>query len=151
MAAKTLNLGDLIGALAIAGQYDTATLLKILEQELVGATKRNFLQEQDPDGNPWAKLKRPRRNSKGRDRILQDTGALRTSVTAKGARGNIDLKTPTSLTWGTNLHYAKFHQDGTKHIPKREFLGIGEKLAEKMEAVAYDYIEEQINRAFGGM
>ncbi len=118
MASQTINLSEFANVLGVMGVLDTEPLLRVLGQVLIGATKRNFVEERDPDGNPWKPLKRPRRNTKGRDRILQDHGTLRTSVTAKGARDNVEILTPTSLTWGTSVAYGKYHQYGTSDKPR---------------------------------
>jgi phage gpG-like protein len=75
---------------------------------------------------------------------------LRTSVTSRGGKGNIERKGPTFLEWGTNIEYAKYHQGGTSRIPARPFLGIGEELGEKLEMIAADWVEEQVKRALGG-
>lgn len=51
---------------------------------------------------------------KGSSRVLQDTGRLRMSLTARTASGNIYKLTPNSLVMGTNLSIAQYHQYGTK-------------------------------------
>ena len=144
MATQILSIQALSGVIdkLIAESAKTDQLISIMGMQLVSDTKENFQKERDPDGIPWKPLKR----RKGK--ILQDTGALRTSVTNKGGK-NIDRRGPTFLEWGTNLHYAKYHQDGTAMIPARPFLGIGDELSEKLEMIAGDWIEEQIKRALG--
>lgn len=68
----------------------------------------------------------------GRHPILVRTGALRMSLVAAGAPGNIKLATATSLTWGTSLRVGKggkynlglIHQRGAPKakIPARPLL-----------------------------
>lgn len=146
MATQILSVQALSGVLEkiIQGAAKTDQLIQIMGQQLVSDTKEGFFKEQDPDGIPWKPLKR----RKGK--ILQDTGALRTSVTSRGGKGNIERKGPTFLEWGTNIEYAKYHQGGTSRIPARPFLGIGEELGEKLEMIAADWVEEQVKRALGG-
>src|SRR5262249_48601637 len=104
---------------------DFAPPLKSIRQHVVSETKDNFDKEEDPDGTPWLPLKRPRNRPRDRrpgrhygDKILNDSGRLRSSNTAAGSLGNIDTLTQTSLEWGSNLEYSGIHQEGgTIHKP----------------------------------
>lgn len=58
--------------------------------------------------------------------ILMATGRLQASVTAKTEDSVIE-ETPTSLTFGTTVKYAKFHQRGTRRMPQREFLSLTDR------------------------
>ncbi len=52
--------------------------------------------------------------------ILDDSDALRNSLTRQGAAGQIrQLTGPTSLIVGTDVQYAGFHQTGTRHMVER--------------------------------
>ncbi len=100
--------------------------LKVCRQLAVSDMLSNFAEGHDPDGQPWLPLKRPRANSKGGDRPLQDTGILRGSVTGNGP-GHVETMTATSLTIGSNLDYAGIHNyGGTVHLPERR-RGRGQK------------------------
>lgn len=146
MASEFLSLSAVVEHLA-GMEINYETLLKAMRQTVIAETKKGFRDERDPDGVPWKPLKYPRRNSKGRDRILQDTGLMRTSVTAQGGQ-NTDEIGPTWLEWGTSVHYAKYHQDGTSRIPQRQFLGVGKDLADAVTEQVADFVETEIARIF---
>jgi len=146
MASEFLSLSAVVEHLA-GMEINYETLLKAMRQTVIAETKKGFRDERDPDGVPWKPLKYPRRNSKGRDRILQDTGLMRTSVTAQGGQ-NTDEIGPTWLEWGTSVPYAKYHQDGTSRIPQRQFLGVGKDLADAVTEQVADFVETEIARIF---
>ncbi len=151
MAVLKLSLADLPAYLqAQADRLKNADLtqpLKVVRQLLISATKQNFALGQSPDGVPWAPLKRPRRRPrdkrKGRrpgsiDLPLRDTGLLMASVTA----GDIDEIGSGTLRYGTSLSYAKYHQLGTKYIPRRQFLGINDDLTARINDVIRKYLQK---------
>lgn len=146
MASEFLSLSAVVEHLA-GMEINYETLLKAMRQTVIAETKKGFRDERDPDGVPWKPLKYPRRNSKGRDRILQDTGLMRTSVTAMGGQ-NTDEIGPTWLEWGTSVPYAKYHQYGTSRIPQRQFLGVGKDLADAVTEQVADFVETEIARIF---
>lgn len=49
-------------------------------------------------------------------KILERTGAMKGDLLSPENRG---VQTPRTLTYGTNILYAKFHQKGTKHMVAR--------------------------------
>lgn len=63
----------------------------------------------------WAPTTRP-------NPILRDTLALYRSYTQPGVPGNINIETPTSLTWGSDIFYAEFHEYGTSNMIERPVL-----------------------------
>ncbi len=71
-----------------------------------------FQNTTSPDGAAWKPLKRPRPGSKGGDIPLNDTGALRESVTTVGAKGNINDVGPRRVEIGTNLESSPIHNFG---------------------------------------
>lgn len=78
-------------------------------------------------GVRWKKLARStlrRDRAGGRDpRPMIDSGRLLRSLTVRGAPGQIVRVTPTSLRFGTNVWYARFHQQG-KGVPRRTVVGL---------------------------
>lgn len=126
------------------GVEDYNPLFDQLAQAVRAETFQGFQREVDPDGVPWKPLKRPRRNSKGRDRILQDKGFMRSSVTAKGARNSFERREHMAMEMGTNIDYAVYHQYGTRFIPVRQFLGVSAALADRMREIAGDWVQEII-------
>ena len=45
-----------------------------------------------------------------------------TSLIRPGARGNVNIQSPNSLEYGTDIPYADFHEFGTSRIPARPYL-----------------------------
>lgn len=90
----------------------------------------------EKQGPGWKQLSPAtiKRRGGGR-RILQDTGHLVTSITP--AAGN-DF----ALVF-TNLEYAKFHLDGTRNMPQRDFFDVD---MDEVVKQAEDIIMESITR-----
>lgn len=76
-----------------------------------------FRNSQDPStGKAWDSLAQSTidKRRKSSSKPLVDTGRLRGSVTTEA--------TNKTISYGTNVEYAGFHQFGTKHIPMRAFM-----------------------------
>lgn len=82
-------------------------------------TKLNFVKEQDPDGNPWAKLKASTLRRKSTSAILRETGALAGSVVGE-VQGN-------KAIISVGISYGIFHQTGTRNAPQRKIIGISKE------------------------
>ena len=102
--------------------------------------------------------KKPARKKKGRKRKpfvmgvdlpLWDTGRLVASVGA-GSVDHVEEVDRRGLVYGTNVSYAPYHQYGTRTIPARPFLGIGDDLAKQLEDVLVKFAEDEIVKALGG-
>ncbi len=79
--------------------------------------------------------------------ILRDTGVLMASVTTQGA-GHREEVTVTdgaaALLFGTNVDYASYHQEGTKFIPIRAFLGINDDTADQIADLLGSHAERHL-------
>lgn len=77
-------------------------------------------------GKKWAPLARSTtytKKSRGQDpRMMRASGALERSLTQIGAPHQIKDINGESLTFGTSLFYAHFHQKPRRNEPKREVL-----------------------------
>jgi hypothetical protein len=87
----------------------------------------------DSDGKgTWPPLAAATIARKGNADILEDTDALRASLTEKDAAGHFEIIQGSELMFGTGVvsedgtPYARFHKTGTKHMPKRDPLFIDE-------------------------
>lgn len=69
---------------------------------------------------------------------LVRTGKLFASLT--GATASIETMTNTSLSIGTTVEYAKFHQYGTTRMPKRKIVFEPPLFAKKLGADTIDWI-----------
>jgi phage gpG-like protein len=86
--------------------------------------KRSF------DGVPWV----PNKEQDGRQQLVR-TGRMRQSIT-------ILSRTSDSVVVGSSVPYAKYHNEGTKHLPKRQFIGSSKELEEMNNR----YLLTEINR-----
>lgn len=94
-------------------------------------TLLNFLQEEDPAGNPWKPVKR-----KVPPPILFRTGLL--SRSAEQATRNPTISGDSLLIDASEPFYGKFHLLGGVRLPKREWLGFTDEHVDKMTTLASD-------------
>ncbi len=91
---------------ARASDSALAAAVAAVAAELVADT---FESSRDPDGRPWAPLKRPRAGGP----VLVRTRALRDAATSAQVSGaEVEL---------VSTAYGGFHQGGTKRMPARPF------------------------------
>lgn len=102
LKAALSKLDDMSDPLRLAGFYMERSTLRQFQS--AGAAK----------GTPWKPLKLStiKRRRKMSSSILQDTGRLRRSVTARATTGSVWNLTRRALVLGTNLEYAAIHQWG---------------------------------------
>lgn len=122
-----------------------------------------FTRQEDPDGKPWKPLEEATiaaRRGRGDARILQDTGILRLSITAKAG---VELgKSPLSIVFGTLLlgktnpktgqtaaQYAAVHQFGSKTVDARPFLPADETGAKASPGTPAGKVFDRIRRVIG--
>lgn len=100
-------------------------------------------------GTPWKRLAEAtllarRKMGVYHKRILEVTGRMRASVTAKRGPGSIRRATPTEMLWATTVGYAKYHQsrkprrkkaDGSDFLPRRPILALTPLDRERMVKV----------------
>lgn len=132
-------------------RIDFRPALQVCSYLIQNDTRERFRKGEDPDGRKWAPLKKKPRIPKGRgvDQPLWATGRLVAS-TGAAAPEHVEELSRDSLVIGTNLSYAAYHQYGTRHIPARPFMGIGDDLAKKLEDVLVKFAEDEIVKALGG-
>lgn len=94
-----------------------------IRKYLVAEEKKQFSSQGSHASGGWAKLKQVTIDYKRRagldPKILHATLALRKSLTAVGAKGQMWESTPTHMVFGSALPYSKFHQKGTKNMAQR--------------------------------
>jgi phage gpG-like protein len=152
MVTLDIELPDVDRLVSLGAPIDFTPALKVCEQILVSAAKDCFRLEQDPWGNPWKPLKRPYRVKGGKRykaKILQDTGKLRASITSAFAPGSVRRSTPTSLSFGSNLAYAGFQNDGTRTIPARPFIGLSDLTIKRIDDVCASHAAAEIENRLG--
>jgi phage gpG-like protein len=135
--------------------YDTRTkLLQAIGLLVEGQTKRRLHEgKRSPDGLPWpawseaykllvekrqeaAEEKAGRKSGGPHHTMLEDTGALYGSITSA-----VDAQAAT-VEVGSNLVYAATHNYGDpyRHIPQRQFLGLGEIGQIELDDLVTDFL-----------
>ncbi len=112
---------------------------------LAASAKENFFGGHTPEGAPWAALKRPRsgkRHAGSTPLPLRNTGLLMAATLAAGAE-HVDVRTDSSMEWGSSVEYAGWQNFGTRTIPARQFVGWSEPLLQEVEAILLDYAARQ--------
>lgn len=108
-------------------RFDERPLMTLLGERSRAQFLAYFEKGAGPAGK-WAPLKNGRKGTP-----LSDTGRLKGSID-KIISGHI-------LTMGTNVHYGKYHQRGTKKMVARQFLGWGKPELAELETLTKQYLE----------
>jgi phage virion morphogenesis protein len=103
-------------------------LLRTIGMTIEEQTVNHFTQQAGPDG-AWEPTKRG-----GPALIL--TGRLRGSIS--------HAVFPQEVHIGTNVHYGRYHQFGTRTIPQRAFLGLTAQDENEVQGVIEDFIGRMI-------
>ena len=121
LSIQITGLAKLSQVLTTVGEaLDADDLVTEAGAIMLARIRARFLDQVDPDGNKWVPSKASlRRKKSGRDGgTLFDTGALWNSIQlAKGGFGEIFI--------GTDIPYARKHQEGLEGNEERVFLGFG--------------------------
>lgn len=141
--------------LAAIGDLDVIALGKKIGEVLVSSTKERFEDEKSPSGKAW---KKSRRAAAEGGQTLSKSAHLKNSIGY--------MVSATGVEVGTNVKYAKVHQEGmtikpkTKKflafmvgghwvkkkkvkIPKREFLGISKDDIQEIDDTILEHIESR--------
>lgn len=124
----------LMKKLAKASRLDMRPVLKVVG---IGYRKevKSIFQKQQPrqSGLRWVPLSPDYATWKEKhfpgQPLLVRTGALKRSMTEKGATGNLTLIGTTSAVFGSTIPYGVFHDEGTSRLPKRNFSEPSERRA----------------------
>ncbi|WP_064616383.1 phage virion morphogenesis protein [Streptobacillus moniliformis] len=168
----------------LSDELKTEKIMKKIETKVMATVQLRFEKETDPNGKKWKPIKRVHKSLKKgsswwtKGKILRDSGNL-----IKSINSSIDKNT---LTVGTNLKYARIHNEGgeikiaehsrlsgkrkqirfytklqkykrvtqkvksftikdrTINMPKRQFLGFGNKLKKDIENIIEKELEKEI-------
>ena len=74
--------------------------------------------------------------------IMRATNELHRSLTT--AATGLAESNPYELKFGTDLHYARFHQYGTTKMPRREVVGVSTKTQTAMVRVLNEFIRHGV-------
>lgn len=96
---------------------------------LRGIERRQFGSQGQFASGGWAPLAPSTVREKARKglsrKILRATGELEASLVGAGS-GHIEIVQPHQLVFGTSVSYARFHQRGTKRMPRRRVIELRE-------------------------
>jgi len=93
------------------------------EFKVVSFDSRSF------NGRAWT----PNKIQDGRQQLVK-TSRMRDSIT-------ILSRTANSIKVGTNVPYAKYHNDGTATLPKRQFIGKNQRVESKNKQLISAYLK----------
>ena len=132
---------------------DNAPTLAAIADDFREMVAQQFASEGRAGGTPWPPRKstggvgatrRVARTGRGTaSLLLVRTGALRDSLTTPGAAGSVEELDGGSLTLGTRLPYAMFHQLGTRRMPARPLIVLSDDRSAKWAEVFRNAIEEK--------
>lgn len=140
-------LAELRAMLARTADMQPA-LNKIGEMQVDAIRARIQSTKHDPDGgawSPWMPRTEQYRNRKGNaaQGLLWDEGTLLNSIRFESgipAQGDL-FDMPYELAIGTDVTYATWLQDGTKHMASRAFIGWDESQIPLVEEMLARYVE----------
>jgi phage gpG-like protein len=170
MGFLTIDIAGLATVQAKQRQFATwgqniASLEPVMEQiglDILADNAMQFLTEGDfyrasmtamlvaPKWEPLAastQADRARRGYEPAHPILWRTGDLATSLSERGAGGNIFETTSNSLRVGTSMPDASFHQYGTSRMPPRPVVGLTRDRSQAIVRTVGDYVRQQARQA----
>ena len=106
---------------------------------LFQADEKQRFDRQGPRWPPLAERTRELKAQAGLDpRVLRSSGKLYDSlITAEG-----ETPRPTQIVFGTEVWYSKFHQAGTKRMPRRKVIQLSKRTRDEMVEVLTHYVSQ---------
>ena len=147
------SISDTMGRMTdLSGAWD------VVGEVVLGAVEDRFQAQGEPTGWPGLKdgTKEGRRVGSAAARaagkgpqMLQDTGRLKSSITAEKGSGYYEERSSDELVIGTNVVYAAIHNFGGQAgrnrattIPQREFTNMLPEDVDEIAATIDDYIKQ---------
>ena len=112
-------------------------LMHDVGNEIVKYSKETFTTK-EWDGMPWQpwKYNYAREGYSGSKSLMVDSGNLRRSIRI----GEYDKDHVTVIS---DTDYGSYHNEGSTHLPKRQFLGESEEMMKQIEDMIIEKIREQ--------
>lgn len=127
-------------AAAGKGRDITRKMAGVLRQE----SKRAFDNEESPEGEKWPALDPKWKALRHRGGFWYQGTYQKQGYTGPTLQMSGELMTSLSTNYndtqvwiGTEEPYGKFHQEGTKHMPARPFMGIGDDGLEELKFILH--------------
>jgi phage gpG-like protein len=123
---------------------DQAPALARVADDFREMMARQFASEGRAEGTPWPELSPATlRRRRARTPILYKTGALLRSLGEPGAAGHVEELEGYSLTLGSRLPYALYHQTGTRRLPARPIIVLSGARSERWTEIVRQQIAEK--------
>ena len=123
------------------GLKDLRPLWEPLAQEFYRIEDEQFASEGAHSGNPWKPLSPKYQQWKEKHipgpMILELTNKLKLSLTYKGNSAHVRQEDLLTLTLGSSLPYAKYHQTGTRRMPARKPIDLSEDHKAKLGKIIH--------------
>lgn len=113
---------------------DKQKLLNNIADLELQETRLRFINQVNPSFTPWKQTQRQKKDPSAK--ILRRTSNLFNSITKKVVGDAAYI--------GTNVSYAAFHNEGTKFIPKRQFIGANQQTILNIDKAIKNMIEKDI-------
>jgi len=134
-----------------AALADESSALGEVADDFREMVAEQFATEGRAEGTPWAARKSARVGADGvrplrgerRSPLLVRTGALRDSLTRRGAAGHVEEMDRQTLSVGSRLPYAIFHQLGTRRMPARPLIVLSDTRSARWSEFVRNAIEEK--------
>jgi len=144
-----------------AALADQRPALQAIADDFRALLARQFATEGRAEGTPWPprlsahrrgtgvsplstrQMRVPRIGGEGASLLLVRTGALRDSLIEADAPDHVEEFDATSLTFGTRVPYALFHQFGTRRLPARPLIVLSGESAERWVEVIRSGINDR--------
>ena len=142
----TLNSEPVENALAAFGESlaDQAPALASVADDFREMIAQQFASEGRAEGTPWPELSPATlRRRHASTPILYKTGALLRSLREPGAAGHVEELEGYSLTLGSRLPYAVYHQTGTRRLPARPIIVLSGARSERWAEIVRQQIAEK--------
>jgi len=118
---------------------DTEAILDEASAILLNRIRTRFLREEDPNNIPWLPSKPGlKRRALGGTGTLWETGNLFRSIQLAGTG-------PDERQILTDVEYGKYHQEGTKFMVAREFMGFNDEDADLVENLILRRIQDALS------
>jgi phage gpG-like protein len=118
---------------------ETTAVLDEASAILLNRVRTRFLDEVDPDNSPWLPSKPGiKRKALGSTGTLWETGTLFRSIQLYGTG-------PDEREISTDVEYGKYHQEGTKFMVPRVFMGFNEDDADLVEGLILKRIKDALS------
>lgn len=152
----------------IAAQFaaiDYTPVLATVTEVLEAKHADHFATESGPTGQKWQPWFFRGIDAQDNHPTLDVTGRLKESLIA-GHAGHVQGIHGNELTWGTNIDYARIHQEGgtivtgiplvgrgnvvylpagsTLNIPQREFVGLDEPVTDEIVQLVTEHVIEEL-------